>query len=576
MGECSLRRLRRALRFGPPAGAIALSAALAVGLAAGGCGPSGNASVTEPGAFRLTEPLRGTRGYILISIDTLRADHLSSYGYARETSPAFDALGELPSALFEHAVVPYPSTLTSHISMLTGLHPVEHGAFPPSLVLSEEVPMLAERLRDAGFRTAGHTEGGYVAGGYGFSRGFDRFTDDEHRDDRDIETTFDRGLEFLRDLAPEDPFFLFLHTYSTHDPYEPPEEFRAAFRAGANLPQIRSDGPTLKLHNRRELTIDAATVEDFESLYDGGIRYADSVLARFVAELETLELLDDLTLIVTSDHGEEFGEHARLGHTQLYPEILLVPLLVVHPDLPPGTRVGSVVESLGIGPTIEELAGLDLTESARQRSLLRALDGTRRTRPRAYAVNRYDGSEEALVSEEAGGLHLLRLWRPPFEPDGLWIEREVEFHSIEPRLSMEIQSFHRPRDVEVWVDDERIDTLRAALDWSAHELALPRGHGLRELRLVADGCDSPRDLGVGTDVRCLSFRIRELDPRRIELFDLERDPLAQENIAAAEPDVLRQLARSLTESRPEVIAQAQEGEISEGTVETLRALGYID
>src|ERR1700760_1606082 len=117
---------------------------------------------------------RATRGYILISIDTLRADHLGLYGYPRPTSPFLDSLARR-ATVFEEAYSQFPSTLVSHMSMLTGLYPREHGVLQPDAVLSPKVETLPEVFQRNGFHTAGFTEGGYVSGRYGFRRGFDLF-----------------------------------------------------------------------------------------------------------------------------------------------------------------------------------------------------------------------------------------------------------------------------------------------------------------------------------------------------------------------------------------------------------------
>src|SRR5687767_4733510 len=136
-----------------------------------GCG--GEAGPQPPDLSKLPVP-RATRGYILISIDTLRADHLGLYGYPRPTSPFLDSLARR-ATVFEEAYAPFPSTLVSHMSMLTGLHPGEHGVLQPDAVLSPEVEILPEVFQRHGFRTAGFAEGGYVSGRFGFRRGFDTF-----------------------------------------------------------------------------------------------------------------------------------------------------------------------------------------------------------------------------------------------------------------------------------------------------------------------------------------------------------------------------------------------------------------
>ncbi|MGB5400530.1 MAG: sulfatase-like hydrolase/transferase, partial [Thermoanaerobaculia bacterium] len=141
-----------------------------------------------------TKTLAPTRGFILISIDTLRADHLSCYGYTRVTSPFIDTLAAR-GVLFENAFVQLPGTLPSHMSIFTGLYPAEHGVYPPDGVLSPEIPTLPEIFQANGFRTGGFTEGGYVDGDYGFARGFEVFSDRAGQVESDVEETFGRGLE---------------------------------------------------------------------------------------------------------------------------------------------------------------------------------------------------------------------------------------------------------------------------------------------------------------------------------------------------------------------------------------------
>lgn len=177
-----------------------------------------------------------TRGYVLISLDTLSARHLGAYGNERETSPFFDQLAAR-GTLFENAFVQYPSTLVSHVSMFTGLYPQEHGVYPPSSVLSPLIPSLPEIFRQAGYRTAGHSEAGYVSKDFGFDRGFDEFR--ALQTGGRAEGTFTRGLDFLRALEEGDRFFLFLHTYAVHDPYNPPGDYDGRFWEGSP-PEVHS------------------------------------------------------------------------------------------------------------------------------------------------------------------------------------------------------------------------------------------------------------------------------------------------------------------------------------------------
>ncbi len=253
--------------------------------------------------------LRGERlprGIVLVSIDTLRADHLGAYGYARPTSPFFDELAQR-GTLFERAIVQLPGTLPSHMSIFTGLYPAEHGVYPPDNVLAVNVPTLPEVLRAHGFRTAGFTEGGYVDGHYGFERGFDRFADDTGEGSRAVEATLARGLDFLAGLQRDERFFLFLHTYVVHDPYDPPPPYERLFWEDSPPAEAwEPTGPNLTAVNRGERTVTPATVRYFEALYDGSIRYFDDRLRAFFARLDELGLTDETTIVLTSDHGEEF------------------------------------------------------------------------------------------------------------------------------------------------------------------------------------------------------------------------------------------------------------------------------
>jgi arylsulfatase A-like enzyme len=302
--------------------------ALALAALVVGCGRD-----ADPGQAREQIPVpRATRGYVLISIDTLRADHLGCYGYGRPTSPFLDSLARR-ATLFEEAYAQFPSTLVSHMSMFTGLHPREHGVFPPSSVLSPEVETLPEAFQRHGFRTAGFTEGGYVSGRFGFRRGFDEFVARNRNRNRPIEGTFRRGVRFLEGLGKDDRFLLFLHTYAVHTPYDAPERYREPFWSGGPPPgAIPATGPALTRQNALGEPLSQPAVAWLTALYDAGIRQTDEVLQRFFADLERLGLDDEVTVVVTSDHGEELQDHGRFNHTQVYREVLRVPLLVIHPD----------------------------------------------------------------------------------------------------------------------------------------------------------------------------------------------------------------------------------------------------
>lgn len=543
-----------------------LSGLAAWALAIAACGaPAEQASIPAP-----------TRGYILISLDALRPDHLGAYGYDRETSPFLDSLASR-GAVFERAVAQYPSTLASHLSIFTGLYPQEHGVYRPESVLAEEIETLPERFQAEGFRTAGFTEGGFMAGGYGFGRGFDTFAATPYKADTDVEATFARGLRFLEGLGEGERFFLFLHTYSIHDPYTPPERYRRLFWPGEPPPGVfDSIGQNLRAANCGEIPVTPEIVAYFASQYDGSIRYVDDVLARFWGRLEELGLADVTTLILTSDHGEAFYEHGKLAHVQVYPEDLMVPLIVVHPDLESGVRVPALVELVDLSPTLYELAGIEQPEGFAERSqadYLKVPDS--RLADEAYGETLDRDTMKTLFREQDGSVYQIILFEPLADPGGTWISSSVRFDASRAELEFEAQSFHAPRTVRVLSAGEEVAAFDLATNWQPVRLTLPPEAVGREVVLSTPDCASPLKLGVGHDPRCLSFQVRGLRLRRTELYDLGADRLAQRDLARQSHDLHRSLLRRLAGYRFTPVAESRSRELSEETLETLQALGYI-
>ena len=162
---------------------------------------------------------------LLISIDTLRADRLGCYGYERDTSPNLDRFARERAVRFELAVAESSWTLPSHVTMLSGLHPLTHGAVIPSRAPSDDVEFLAETLTRAGYYAFGFTDGGWLSKGWGFDRGFRSF----EAVDSDFTDCVDEALDYIRHRADKGPWFGFLHTYDVHCPYDPPEPWFSMF-----------------------------------------------------------------------------------------------------------------------------------------------------------------------------------------------------------------------------------------------------------------------------------------------------------------------------------------------------------
>ena len=364
------------------------------------------------------QPGNALPNVILISVDTLRADHVSSYGYDKPTTPSIDALAAR-GIRFAHAASTAAFTVPTHASMMTGLYPSSHGATyqyddPSSFVIrgmSPETPTLAEILSRHGYETAGFVSCSLVGRQFGFARGFSVYDDRFDRLQRARAQLFARSLLFRgleqygvfkpEDLdgerhasevnplvedwlrgraAPNQSFFLFVHYYDAHAPYAPPPEYA---RRGDGSPIEAIYQGNLLLHGAYTLTPEA--LDDTLALYDGEIRYVDDHVGRLMKLLETSGALRNAIVILTSDHGESFGEHDHWAHTRvLYEDVVRVPFIM---QLPQGRGAGSVItdaiaQPTDILPTVLSTVGLAVPREVQGKDLTALLDPGR-SRPRA-------------------------------------------------------------------------------------------------------------------------------------------------------------------------------------------------
>ena len=296
---------------------------------------------------------------VLISMDTLRADHLGSYGYYRDTSPRIDRFAD-ESILFEHAYSTSAWTFPSHYSMFTGRYPDRNELVTyPTVKRFQDGPVLAEILRSHDWETVAFTGGGFV-GKLGFERGFDRYVSRGKR----FEDNQEELLEWLRGKDSTSQFFLFAHGYNTHRPYDPPKSV-----AGSFVKEIPGPCEGLTFANDQDLEINdcilaAGGLHYLFSRYDEEILFADQLLGQILDTLRERKLLDNSIVIVTSDHGEELKDHGSLDHTKtLYQELIHVPLMVRIPGEAP-KRIKEKVSIAQIMPTALELLGVPYTEES--------------------------------------------------------------------------------------------------------------------------------------------------------------------------------------------------------------------
>jgi arylsulfatase len=317
---------------------------------------------------------------LLIVVDTLRADHLSLYGYGRDTSPRIDELAAT-SLVFTNAFTVMSHTLPAHVSLMTGLHPATHQVLSNDRSYSGKERLLAERLGDAGYATAAFVSGVPLRQSSGLARGFELYADTVNAHGQmegkvDGERTTRKALDWLESRAGE-PFFLFVHYFDTHPPYTSPPggpTFAVDAVLRSHMQKIGASGLSVKevSTNVPRLDGEALNLAQAINTYDNEIRRVDGLIGDLLAGLERTGLADETLLIITSDHGEGLGQHGYFSHgARLYEEQIHIPL-ILRPSrdmkIDPGS-VESTVSLLDIAPTILEAAGLAEDDSMHGGSL---------------------------------------------------------------------------------------------------------------------------------------------------------------------------------------------------------------
>jgi choline-sulfatase len=314
---------------------------VSVGLGTGGCGES---------------PDTSRPNVLLVTLDTVRADHCSLYGYERDTTPNLRRIATR-SAVFETAYAPMATTGPSHATMFTSLYPRTHGFLKNGYVLDEDLTTLAEVLHGQTYHTAAVVGSYAVSSRFGFSQGFDCFDDDFESDGRgkpgrnwegiEVEGYFDRDGSHVTDRAirwvseewdRSRPFVLWAHYFDAHSPYVPAPEFRNLFTSNQDEPE---------------------SLASKVAAYDEEILEVDHAVGRLVDFLEASNLIGSTLLIVVGDHGEGLMQHGHMEHgLQLYEEAVRVPLVMSWPGhLGPPRILRESVEILDIMPTVLEMVG---------------------------------------------------------------------------------------------------------------------------------------------------------------------------------------------------------------------------
>lgn len=457
---------------------------------------------------------------LMISLDTLRADHLGFLGYDRPTSPVLDAFAAR-SVIFEDASAPSPWTLPSHASMLTGLYPKRHGVVSSGTKLPARTATLASDLLLAGYATHAVVNTPWLTvDTFGFMRGFEQTLFVKGGGARVAPNTLvtDQAIDWLKRKGSK-PKFVFVHYIDAHSDYVALPQHEALFLRpydgeitgttrqlfdlrvtdsflescrDANDSNRCQDGEGKSLSNLiRKSALDGDGLRHLIDRYDAGIHQLDAELARLFSVLDEQGLMERAVVIVTADHGEELMDHGSLFHaSSQYQEVIRVPLLVYGSTLPAGKRVSEPVSLVDLAPTVLELAG-------------------------ARPMPAIDGQSLAPLWREDASV--------AFAERDLFAEAPGEYNEM---------------------------------------VGLERFHALRQGRYKLH---------------------HELSADRFELYDLAQDPNEQDDVSEKFPEVLTAMKRRLLARHAKATAHLEAGADVDGPVELsdearqeLRALGYLE
>ncbi len=471
------------------------------------------------------------QGIILMVADTLRKDHLDSYGYKRQTAPTLSRLAA-EGALFRDVVSQATWTKVSVPSIMTSLYPTSHGIAEVTDRLPAAANTLAEAYRAAGYATLSYSSVAFSGKLTNLHQGFEELHElgstQLKRRTKTARVYADRLCAWLEEHR-DAPFFVFFHVFDPHDPYEPRRPYESMWADPGKKEDHERDADKLRkvipdpfmrtraMGTRRqfeEANIDTQQYLAYEKdWYDGSIRAMDAELARVLERLKTLGLAEKTMIAFIADHGEEFLDHGRMFHGQtLYGELTNVPLVLFWPGVVPnGVVVDETVRSIDLMPTLLEVSGRPRPEGLQGQSLMPLITA-------ATELRKADATESTVAGLAA---------------DLGWQRRPV----VSERATTQRSGGPRPRD------DEAVS-------------------------IVLDGWK-------------LIHNTKSSSGRpEFELFEHAKDPLDLENVADEHPDVVEKLLaelqawRDLTQAGKLPPADSTEG-LSDEELQRLRSLGYI-
>jgi len=409
------------------------------------------------------------RNLLLISIDTLRADRLGCYGYARPTTPTLDALAR-GGTLFENVIASSPWTVPSHATLFTGRFPHGHGVVSEHDRLADDIPVFATLLRERGMLTAAVVQTTWLSPAQGFARGFDSFVQVPDFAEGGVEVN--KSAEAWLRAWSGRPFFLFLHYYDVHSEYRPRPRYREMFTKPYDGPV---DGSSMQLQDVRGhfLSLSPRDVEQLSDLYDAEIRQLDDALGRLFALLDELGIRKDTLVVVTADHGEEFYEHGDVLHGRtLYREVLDVPWILNGTGVRAGERVAGIASLADVLPTVlgrlgiaapEGVDGIDLLAEKRpdtsERRVIAAADHNNAEPDTLRMIQ--DLREKLILDRTTGQARLYDLERDPGEHEDVSAQHPDRVEALRGELERHLAAARKaPARVPLTPDEaERLRSL---------------------------------------------------------------------------------------------------------------------
>lgn len=429
---------------------------------------------------------RKTPNVILITVDSLRPDHLSCYGYEKKTSPNIDKIAQ-EGVLFKQAVSVAPWTYPAMFTLFTSAYPHVHGmtAFQGAL---RDIPLLPQVLRSRKYYTAAVCSHYVLSNIKKLTRAFDEFISIEAKHEnswvvRNAKVVTDKAVSWLNNNYKK-RFFLWIHYMDTHGPYNPPSPYDTMW----NEPTANNGFDGLSVSQSRWLGVGGVpkfvtetlnlkdmSRQEYISRYDGAITFLDSQIGVLSAELKSRGLQKDTLVIITADHGESLGEHNYFGHEfLLYDTMLKVPLIMKYPDVLPSSKV--IVEQAGIidiMPTVFDIMHLKNSLSIDGRSLLSTVVGKSKHRNR-HAYSHYHNYNKQMFAVRTEGWKLIftenekryelyNLEEDPRELKNVFSENQQKAKLLKVELEHFIKRVHRstPGAAKPSLDKEAMEKLKS-------------------------------------------------------------------------------------------------------------------